>query len=601
MSLFKVYICALTYLSQLRLRVFLIVLCNVILAVVSVAEPILFGSVIDNLSSKNFISHSLLMWMMFMIFNALAFVLVSREADRIAHSRRSVLLTESFARIISRPLSWHYSKSTFNLSHTLLRASETLFTLWLEFMRNHLATAIAIILLIPVAFSMDFRLATVLMVLGLIYWLIGKVVINRTRKGQDSVESHYRETFSHISDSIRNVSVLHSYDRIDAEVKAVKSYCEKLLFAQLPVLDWWALANALNRMASTISMVVVIIVGSFLVKRGEMQIGEVIAFIGFANLLISRLDQVRQFSVQIFEAHSRLIDFFELEGNINVNSNKINAPKTCGDLFGNIELGKVRGLVEFRDVSFNFQNAVHGVKKVSFVAKAGQTIAIVGPTGAGKTTLMNLLQRVYDPNEGQILIDGIDITRVTHRSLRRNIATVFQESGLLDRSISENISLGREEAKQADIVNAASVAVAHDFIKNCSDGYDTRVGEKGNYLSGGERQRIAIARAVLKDAPILILDEATSALDVETENRVKNAIDVLRNNRTTFIIAHRLSTVREADLVMVVDKGQIVEMGSFEDLSHSNGRFAALLRSGGIMSDINVRKANFTIIDNEAA
>lgn len=224
--------------------------------------------------------------------------------------------------------------------------------------------------------------------------------------------------------------------------------------------------------------------------------------------------------------------------------------------------------------------------------EAGQTVAIVGPTGAGKTTLINLLQRVYDPQQGEILIDGVNITKVTRKSLRRAIATVFQDSGLLNRSISENIRIGREDATTDDVIEAARAASADDFIESRLAGYDTVVGDRGNRLSGGERQRIALARAILKDAPILVLDEATSALDVETEARIKTAIDRLRANRTTFIIAHRLSTVRDADLVVFLDHGRIAEQGSFDYLSHSNGRFAALLRASGILTDDLVKSAH---------
>jgi ATP-binding cassette subfamily B protein len=241
------------------------------------------------------------------------------------------------------------------------------------------------------------------------------------------------------------------------------------------------------------------------------------------------------------------------------------------------------------------------VDDVSFEVQAGQTVAIVGPTGAGKTTLINLLQRVYTPERGRILIDGIDTRTVTRASLRHSIATVFQDAGLLNRSIEDNIRLGRADATYEDVHAAAEAAVAQDFILAKSGGYDTVVGERGGQLSGGERQRIAIARAVLKDAPILVLDEATSALDVETEGRVKEAIDDLRRGRTTFIIAHRLTTVRDADLVVFMDKGRVVEMGGFAELSLRNGRFAALLRAGGLLNDEEVRRLAHISMHDEAA
>ncbi|GGD96190.1 MULTISPECIES: glucan ABC transporter ATP-binding protein/ permease [Rhizobium] len=584
MTLFKVYARALRYLGAYKLRVSLVVIANIVLATITIAEPILFGRIIDAISGKGEVKPILFMWATFAVFNTIAFVLVAREADRLAHGRRATLLTEAFGRIISMPLGWHHQRGTSNALHTLLRACETLFGLWLEFMRNHLSTVIALTLLVPTAMSMDLRLSAVLMVLAIAYWLIGRVVMSRTKDGQASVENHYHTVFSHVSDSISNVSVLHSYNRIEAETRALKSFADRLLEAQYPVLDWWAIASALNRMASTIAMMVVLIIGTMLVQAGQLRVGDVIAFIGFANLLIGRLDLMRQFATQIFEARSKLEDFYTLEDSV----------REREEPAGNGEIKDVKGAIEFRDVSFGFGNSSQGLHNVSFSVKAGQTVAIVGPTGAGKTTLVNLLQRVYDAQGGKILVDGTDITKVTRKSLRRHIATVFQDAGLLNRSISDNIRLGREGASEEEMRRAAEAAAAADFIETREDRYDTHVGERGNKLSGGERQRIAIARAILKDAPILVLDEATSALDVETEARVKAAIDNLRQNRTTFIIAHRLSTVREADMVLFLDDGRVVEQGSFDELSHSNGRFAALLRASGILTDEEVRKAHTT-------
>ncbi len=575
MSLLQVYFKALTYLARYRLRVSLVVIANVVLAVITILEPILFGRIIDAISEKRDATTILIAWGCFGVFNTVAYVLVARQADRLAHGRRADLLTDSFAKIISMPLSWHHQRGTSNALHTLLRAGETLFGLWLEFMRTHLATAVALALLIPTAFSMDVRLTSVLIVLAVLYVIIGKTVMNRTKEGQASVESHYHTVFSHVSDSISNVSVLHSYNRIELETRALKEYTTRLLSAQYPVLDWWALAGALNRIASTLSMLVILVIGTLLVQRGELKVGEIIAFTGFAGLLIARLDQMITFVNQIFEARSKLEDFYKLE----------DAVQEREERAGAVELTNVRGDVEFRGVSFDFASTTQGVRDISFEVKAGQTVAIVGPTGAGKTTLINLLQRVYDPQSGQILIDGQDIAKITRKSLRHAIATVFQDAGLLNRSIKDNIRLGREDATEEEIIQAAEAAAATDFIESRMIGYDTHVGERGNRLSGGERQRIAIARAILKNAPILVLDEATSALDVETEARVKQAIDRLRKNRTTFIIAHRLSTIREADLVVFLDHGRIIEMGNYNQLSALGGRFSSLLRTSGLLKE----------------
>ena len=218
---------------------------------------------------------------------------------------------------------------------------------------------------------------------------------------------------------------------------------------------------------------------------------------------------------------------------------------------------------------------------LAFAAEPGQTVALVGPTGSGKTTTLALLQRLRDPDAGRILIDGIDIRDVTLTSLRHAMAVVFQEAGLFNRSIAREPArrqAGRDRGRARG--RRAPAAEAHDFIMNKPGGYDFVIGERGQSLSGGERQRLAIARALLKDAPILLLDEATSALDTETEARIKQALDAARAGRTTFVIAHRLSTIVDADLIVVLDAGRIVEQGRFDELARGTGPFARLVAEG---------------------
>lgn len=591
MTLLQIYWRALGYLAEDRKRVALICSANVALAIIAILEPIMFGRVIDAISERGSVFTTLALWAGLGAFNIVAFVLVARGADRFAHKRRSEVLCQSFERVITMPLAWHHQRGTSNALHTLLRAVETLFSLWLEFMRQHLSTAVALVLLVPTAISMDLRMSLVLLALGALYVGIGRLVMKRTKAGQAAVERHYHKVFAHVTDSVSNVAVLQSYNRLGHEAETLRGYVKNLLDAQNPVLDWWALANALHRLSSTISMMVVLLIGAYLVTHGQLRIGDVIAFTGFATLLIARLDQMSAFANQISEARAKLEDFYQLE----------DSAADAAEPDGLRELTNVTGHVRFENVGFEFANSGQGVDDVSFEVQAGQTVAIVGPTGAGKTTLINLLQRVFSPSSGRILIDGIDTRSVTRKSLRHSIATVFQDAGLLNRSIEDNIRVGRSDASNADIHAAAEAAAAQDFILAKSSGYDTIVGERGGQLSGGERQRIAIARAVLKDAPILVLDEATSALDVETEDRVKEAIDELRRDRTTFIIAHRLTTVRDADLVVFMDKGRVIEMGGFAELSLRNGRFASLLRAGGLLNDEEVRRLSRTVQQQEEA
>ena len=592
MSIVEVYFRALQHLGSKKGRVLLICAANIVLAMVTIAEPIMFGRIIDAITVKDGLTLNLWLWAGLGTFNIVAYVMIAREADRLAHQRRAEVLVESFERVISMPLAWHHQRGTSHVLHTMLRAVEALFGLWLEFMRQHLTTAVALLLLIPAAISLDLRLTGVLVLLGIAYVAIGRLVMRKTKEGQASVEGHYQRVFSLVNDSVSNVTVLQSYNRIQQESQALREFTRDLIKAQYPVLDWWALACALHRLASTISMMAVLLIGAYLVTYGQLRIGDIVAFTGFAGLLISRLDQISAFVNQVSDSRARLTDFYKLEDSF------IEAEEPDGTR----DLANVTGHVRFEDVRFAFPNSGHGVRDISFEVKAGETVAIVGPTGAGKTTLINLLQRVFDPTEGRILIDGIDTRSVTRRSLRQSIATVFQDAGLFNRSIEQNIRIGCEEASYDEVHAAATAASAHDFILTKGAGYDSVVGERGAQLSGGERQRIALARAILKNAPILVLDEATSALDVETEARVKQAIDHLREGRTTFIIAHRLTTVRDADRIIFLDHGKIVESGQFDELALSNGRFASLLRTGGLLNDEEVRRiARIQAAPSEAA
>lgn len=572
MSLLKIYWRAMEYLAVEKAATISMCVASVLVALATLAEPILFGKVIQAISDKGDIFSPLSMWAALGVFNIIAAVFVARGADRLAHRRRLGVMIDSYERLITMPLAWHQKRGTSNALHTLIRATDSLFTLWLEFMRQHLTTVVALATLIPVAMNMDMRMSLVLIVLGVIYVMIGQLVMRKTKDGQMAVEKHHHKLFEHVSDTISNVSVVQSYNRIASETQALRDYARNLEKAQFPVLNWWALASGLNRMASTFSMVVVLVLGAYFVTKGQMRVGDVIAFIGFAQLMIGRLDQISAFINQTVTARAKLEEFFEME---DATADR-QEPQDVADL------ENVKGDIVFDNVTFEFPNSGQGVYDVSFEVKPGQTVAIVGPTGAGKTTLINILQRVFDPAAGRVLIDGVDTRTVSRRSLRHAIATVFQDAGLFNRSVEENIRVGREDATHEDVHAAAKAAAAHDFVLAKANGYDTVVGERGSQLSGGERQRLAIARAILKDSPILVLDEATSALDVETEEKVKQAVDDLSQNRTTFIIAHRLSTVRSADQVLFMDKGHLVERGSFDELAARGGRFSDLLRAGGL-------------------
>jgi ATP-binding cassette subfamily B protein len=344
-----------------------------------------------------------------------------------------------------------------------------------------------------------------------------------------------------------------------------------LLNAQYPVLTWWGILTVLQRAAATITMVAVFSIGAVLAGRGELTVGEIVSFVGFAGLMIGKLDQISGFVMSLNRQAPTLRTFFAL----------VDEPDAIPEKRGAIALPAVVGDVRYENVTFRFAESAQGIFGIDLHASPGETVALVGPTGSGKTTTLSLLQRLRTPETGRIVVDGHDIADVTLNSLRHSIAVVFQDAGLFNRSIAENVRVGRPDATDADIEQACRQAEAHDFIMAKPGGYQFVIGERGASLSGGERQRLAVARAILKDAPILILDEATSALDAETEAKIKRALDRLRENRTTFVIAHRLSTVANADRIYVMDKGRIVEMGRFVELAQGNGLFARMVSEGG--------------------
>jgi ATP-binding cassette subfamily B protein len=326
----------------------------------------------------------------------------------------------------------------------------------------------------------------------------------------------------------------------------------------------------MTRASSTLAVIAIVVVGTWLHMHGMASVGEIVSFMGFAMLLIGRLETAASFVSSLFFKLPALEDFFKILDERSSVPEKDDART----------LWAPRGEVIFDDVSFAYPASDTPVlADVSFKARPGTCVALVGHTGAGKSTAMTLLQRLWDPTSGHITIDGQDLRDITLDSLRSNIGVVFQESLLFNRSIRDNLIVGRPEATHEEIEQACRMADAHEFIIRQQHGYDTMIGERGTTLSGGQRQRLAIARALLKNPPILILDEATSALDAATEARVSRALKTLMAGRTTFIIAHRLSTVRDADEILVFDNGRIVEQGTFNALLARQGHFANLVET----------------------
>jgi len=575
MSFFRLYFRAIGLVGPDRGLAAGLAFAGIVLAFLGFAEPVLFGRVVDALGHDRPAMGLVALWAGLGFVGIAAGIFVSLHADRLAHRRRLEVMRSFFEHVIQLPAAFHSDEQSGRLIAVMLRGTDHLFTLLLSVFREHLTAMVMLIALVPVSIWMNWRMGLLLVGLMAVYGVLSAVVVRKTRFGQERAEEYHSELSGRVVDVIGNVSVVQSFSRLQEEARALQGIMSKLIEAQFPVLNWWALASILTRAAATITIVSLFALGAGLHAKGEITVGEIVSFVGFAGMLIGRLDQLTQFlSTLVFEA-AGMRQFFEVLDEQSTLVEKPNAPalKVAG------------GRVAFEGVTFRYPRSTSGITDVDFVAEPGQTVAIVGPTGSGKSTAIALLQRVRDPDAGRITIDGQDLRDVTVDSIRKAIGVVFQDPGLFDRTIVENLRIGRPEATDEEIRRAARLAEADVFIENKTGGYDARAGERGRGLSGGERQRLAIARAVLKNAPILILDEATSALDTETELKIKRALDQLSKDRTTFVIAHRLSTVRSADQILFMEAGRIVERGRFDELVARGGRFAALVAAGELQDE----------------
>jgi glucan exporter ATP-binding protein len=551
---------------------------NVCLAITLFAEPILFGRVIDTLSKSatqstaqlwDRVAPLLLAWAGFGLFTIAAGASIALLSDRLAHRRRHAVLADYFEHVLHLPLSQHSRTHSGRAMKVMLQGTDTLWWLWLSFFRDNLAALVSLIVLIPVALYINWRLAWVLIVLCVIFALLTHFILKRTQTLQQQVESHHSDLAERASDTLGNVALVQSFARVQYEVDSLRGISQRVLGAQLPVLSWWAVMTMLTRSATTLTILCIVVLGAWLFTQDLISVGEIVTFIAFAGLVIGKLEQVVSFINKLAMDAPKLREFFEV----------LDTNPLIRDSATAIDPGRLTGKIVFKDVSFSYDGKRTAIDNLSFTIQPGQTIALVGASGAGKTTALSLLYRAFDPQTGLIKVDDQDIRHFQLTALRRNIGVVFQEPLLFNRSIAENLRIGSPEATDAQLLESCARAQALEFIERQPHGLETNIGERGRALSGGERQRLSIARVILKDPPILILDEATSALDGTTELKLMEALEEVTRNRTTLVIAHRLSTIRHADTILVLEDGRVIETGSFDALYARNGRFTEIVNA----------------------
>jgi ATP-binding cassette, subfamily B, putative efflux pump len=431
-----------------------------------------------------------------------------------------------------------------------------LMNLWLDM------TTIIIALIIMM--KMDIKLTLVSISTLPLYAFSVKYFFGRLRQRTRMRSQALAELQAYLHERVQGMPVIKSLAIEEEEQKRFSEQNNNFLTKALMHTSWNAKSFSVVNTVTDIAPIIVIGYAGYQVLLGHITVGTLVAFVGYIDRLYSPLRRLVNSSTtltQSFASMDRMFEFLDETYDI------VDAPNT-------MDCKEVKGDIVFENVTFAYsKNEPPVLRDISFSVKAGETIALVGMSGGGKSTLVSLIPRFYDVTKGRILLDGIDIRDIRVRSLRDQIGMVFQDSFLFSDSVKENILLGKPGATDEEVIAAAKAANAHDFIMNLPDGYDTKVGERGIKLSGGQKQRIAIARVFLKNPPLLIFDEATSALDLESEHYIQEAMERLAKNRTTFIVAHRLSTITHADRIFLIEDGKIVESGTHDELMARKGQY----------------------------
>ena len=473
-----------------------------------------------------------------------------------------------YERLIRLPVSFYDNHRTGDLMAKISQDVENLSNNMLQII-SIIFDGIYALFFIVLLFTISWQLTLVALFFFPLAAYIAKKFSKPLRKANTKVAENISRLIIFLQESLQNIKIIKIFSREEKEIENFKSLSKENYSSTMKTSRLSSYQKPTNELLSVFGFMAVILILAFQTLYHNLSLASVVAYIACMNMAYRPLKNVSNFNDSLqktLASAKRVFELIDLEDErINESSKPIRH--------------KIKGAVEFKNVSFAYNPGKPVLKNISFKIKAGQTIAIVGPSGSGKTTLVSLIPLFYHNFEGKILIDGIDIRRYSLSELRSSMAMVPQDTCIFSGTIRDNIIFGKPDATDKEIEKAAEDANALSFIQRLKNGFMTEIGEKGVKLSGGEKQRIAIARAILKNPVILILDEATSSLDTESERLVQNALEKLMKNRTTFVIAHRLSTVRNADKIIVLNHGCIVESGKHEELLRKpNGMYSKLCK-----------------------
>ncbi len=538
---------------------------TLLVSAIGATVPYIYGRLVDLAikphSSANVLILIILAWTIVSLIRDGLDRLSGKFAYEIGIDIYTKLHTDIVAHIINLPLRFHKEKKIGEVSNRINRGIEDFYSIIEGTIFSFIPTIVTFFVALGILLFVEWQLTIILIAASAGYVLVTLAYTKEIVKEQKKLNKAWDKAFGDRHDSLFNVETVKAstnenfeYDKNEANFnRANKNFKVYRL--------WWLKMDTWQSTIFTLSFIAVFSIGVFMLRVGNLTPGKLIMFVGYISLLtapLSRLaDQYRRTKRGI-ASFKRTVDYLKI------------VPEK--DFANAKETKELKGSIVFKDVSFGYKKEKNVVNNISFMAEAGEVIALVGESGVGKTTLVNLLGRYYLPKNGQISIDGIDIKKFKLKFLRDNMAVVPQEVLLFNETVENNIRYGRIDATDKEIIEAAKAANAHEFIESFPKKYDQLVGERGIKLSTGQKQRIAIARAILRKPKILILDEATSALDSASEKQVQEALERLIKGKTTFIIAHRLSTIMKADKIIVLEKGKIVEMGTHGKLiQNANG------------------------------